>query len=237
MGKYKPLILMVEDDEDVALLNTRLLTRSGYEVLLAFTASQAREYVKNHAPDLFILDVELPDGYGFDLCVELRQESDAPIMFLTGRRTPQDKLKGMSLGGDYYITKPFDRDEFLGMVQILLDKAIQNRKKVDNAVARATVITRGSLTLNISQSKAYVGGRDAELTQKEFAVLLMLVQNEDKELTSEVLYKNVWGVDMNKDTGTIRVHMSNLKKKLDANNTDDFAILSVQGKGYIFTTV
>ena len=236
MSEGKHLVLLVEDDEDIAFLVERLLKRNGYETLLAFTAAKARELVGCHKPDLFVLDVELPDGDGFELCKETRRGSDAPVIFLTGRKTPRDKLEGMGIGGDYYITKPFNKDEFLGIAAILLQKAEQSREKLAKAVSEAVVISRGNLTLDMPRSKAYLGGRDAELTQKEFAVLLMLVQNEDKELTGEAIYESVWNTPLSRDTGSVRVHISNLKKKLCADNTDSFDIMHEQGKGYKFTT-
>jgi DNA-binding response OmpR family regulator len=232
MSDWKPLILMVEDDEDMARLTGRMLSRNGYEVLLAFTAAEARERARESKPDLFILDVMLPDGDGFSLCVEIRRDSDAPVLFLTGKKDPEDKVTGFERGGDYYLTKPYIREEFLAVVGSLLRRAEQTRKKI----AETTELTRGTLTLLIPQGKALVGGRDAELTPKEFAVLLMLVQNEDKELTGEAIYERVWGTAMNNDSGALRRHISLLKKKLGEENTDGFSIVSFYGGGYAFTT-
>ena len=236
MSEYKHLILMVEDDEDVALLNSRLLKRNGYEVLVAYSAFEALECLTGNNPDLFIIDVELPDGDGFDLCVEFRKVSDAPIMFLTGRKLPADRLQGMSLGGDYYITKPYDRNEFLGMVKVLLAKAGLNRDKISKAVEEATVINRGRLTLDIRHGKAFVGGCDRELTQKEFAILLQLVQNEDREMSAKQLYEKVWNMPMNDNPAAIQKHILRIKKKLDIDNADDFTIITLYGKGFAFTT-
>ncbi|MDR1070314.1 MAG: response regulator, partial [Gracilibacteraceae bacterium] len=125
-----PLILIVEDDEEMARLNGRLLTRKGYEVLLAFNAAEARARVREHRPDVFVLDVRLPDGDGFALCEEFRLESDAPVLFLTGKKAPGDKVEGLGSGGDYYLIKPYDRDEFVAVVQSLLRRAEQTRQKI-----------------------------------------------------------------------------------------------------------
>jgi two-component system response regulator ResD len=209
-----------------------MLSRKGYEVLLAFTAAEARERVHESKPDLFILDVMLPDGDGFSLCVEFRKDSDAPVLFLTGKKDPEDKVTGFERGGDYYLTKPYIREEFLAVVGSLLRRAEQMRKKI----AETTELTRGTLTLFIPQGKALVDGRDAELTPKEFAVLLMLVQNEDKELTGETIYERVWGQSANNDKNAIRMHISRLKKKLGEESTDKFSIVAEYGVGYTFTT-
>jgi DNA-binding response OmpR family regulator len=235
MPEKKPLILMTEDDEDMARLNARMLTRKGYDVLLAFNAAEARAFALDNTPDLFVLDIELPDGDGFDLCKEIRQGSDAPVLFLTGRKALEDKVKGMNMGGDYYLVKPYSMEEFIAVAGRLLQKAERMKNKLDKAVQEATIMTRGTLTLQIPRMRVLVNDRDAELTPKEFAVLLMLVQNEDKELTGESIYESVWETIMNDDSGALRVHISRLKKKLDEENTDDFAILYRQGKGYVFT--
>lgn len=232
MNDVKPLILIVEDDEDMALLNTRLLNRHGYETLIAFTAKQARLLAASHTPDLFVLDIELPDGNGMALCREFRASSDAPVMFLSGKSESSDKIMGLGLGGDYYLTKPYDRNEFVAVVQSLLRRAEQTKKKIDEV----TVITKGSLTLKLNEGKAYVNDRDAELTQKEYALLLLLVQNDDKEVSSEQLYQSVWGMPMNNDANAVRLHISRLKKKIGSDDSPDFTIFTEYGKGYTFSS-
>jgi DNA-binding response OmpR family regulator len=127
--------------------------------------------------------------------------------------------------------KPYEREQLLAAIQSLLRRADMTRQKI----AEATVLTRGPLTLQIPQSKAFVNGHDAELTQKEFAVLLLLMQNENKELTGEAIYESVWGTTTGGDTHAIRNHISRLRIKLGADNTDAFTISSGYGKGYCFT--
>ena len=230
MSNHKPLILIVEDDEEMARLNGRLLKRKGYAVLLAANAAGARALARDNKPDLFILDVVLPDGDGFSLCKELQADNDAPVLFLTGKKELDDKLTGLGLGGDYYLTKPYENDEFLAVVCSLLRRESKNRKKI----IEVTEIMRGGLTLQIPQSKAFVDGRDAELTPKEFAILLLLIQNEGRELSDRIIYESVWGTTMNNNSGALRKHISQIKKKLNEGNTDDFSILSHYGKGYAF---
>jgi DNA-binding response OmpR family regulator len=224
--------MIVEDDVETARLNARMIKRRGYDVLIANSAAQAREIAQGSTPDLIVMDVILPDGDGFALCQEFRLDNDAPIIFLTGKKSTEDKITGLSGGGDYYLTKPYDLDELIVVVERLLHKTAQTRKKI----VEASVIVRGSLTLQIPQRTALVNGRDAGLTPKEFAVLLMLVQNEDTELASEKIYERVWNTPMNSNSGALRVQITRLKKKLGEESTDDFSILHMHGKGYIFTT-
>jgi DNA-binding response OmpR family regulator len=230
-NERKPLILVVEDDEEMANFNARMLKRRGYDTLIAYNAAEARSALCDNKPDLFVLDIELPDGDGLSLCKEFRMMNDAPVLFLSGRKKLQDRVTGLGFGGDYYLTKPYMLEEFVAVVQSLLRRAEQTSKKI----AEATIIKRGSLTLHLPQSKAIVNGHDAELTPKEFAVLLLLVQNEGKELTPEAIYEHVWKTDMYIDTGLIRKHISQIKKKLAKNDTNDFSILTEYGSGYIFS--
>jgi len=232
MDEWKPLILIVEDDEETARLNARMLKRRGYDVRAAYSAQEARSAVREREPDLFVLDIMLPDGDGLSLCKEFRRSSDAPVIFLTGQKGTRDKIAGLSGGGDYYLTKPYSIDELHAVVERLLVRRQEEQKKVTEAV----IITRGPLTLRIPQTMALVNGTDVELTPKEFAVLLLLVQNEDEELSSGTIFEHVWHAPMNNDSGALRVQIARLKKKLGEENTDDFSILYKQGKGYTFTT-
>jgi len=232
MSERNPLILIVEDDAEMARLNARFLKRQGYDVAAVNTAAEARAFFHIQMPGLFVLDIDLPDGDGFALCEEFRRDTTAPVIFLTGKTDTKDKVMGLRTGGDYYLTKPFDRDELLAVVQSLFRREEHSQKKI----AEVSVIERGPLTLKLQESKAFVNGIDAELTHKEFAVLLVLIQNEDKELPYQTIYESVWGTAMYNDSSALRKQISRLKKKLDEENTDSFAILNEHGKGYTFTT-
>ncbi|MCL2146196.1 MAG: response regulator transcription factor [Synergistaceae bacterium] len=230
MSEKKPLILIVEDDVEMANLNARFLERKGYDVLVAYTAAEARSKNLNNEPDVYVLDIILPDGDGLSLCKEFRKNTEAQFMFLTGKTQINDRITGLETGGDYYMTKPYDRNEFLAVIQCLLRRADRERKMV----AEVAEIEKGPLTLQILEGRAYIDGRDADLTQKEFAVLLLLAQNEGKELSGEFIYKNVWKSEMIIDTGLVRKAISQIKKKLDADEIDDFSIHTRYGGGYTF---
>ena len=227
----KPLIIVVEDDEVMAQFNSRLLENGGCDTLIAYTAAQAREMFNSYSPDLVVLDILLPDGDGYELCAELRKKTDAPVVFLTAKTETEDKTKGFETGADYYLTKPFDKDEFLAIVMRLLRKSEQTITKTEEAV----LMKKGSLTMNLTERKAYVNGNDVGLSPKEYAVFLLLVQNENKELTYEQLYEAVWGTAMNHDSCALRQQISRIKKKLGEEKSTDFAIFNEHGKGYTFT--
>ena len=232
MPEQPSSILIVEDDAELARLNARLLKRQGYEVLIASSAGEARDIVRDTAPDLFVMDIGLPDGDGFELCDEFRKISDAPLLFLTGRSGSEDRITGLNSGGDYYLTKPYDKDEFIAVVHSLLRRAKQTQDKI----AEATVINKGSLVLKLDEQKAFINGKDAGLSSKEFSVLLLLVQNEEKELSYEQLYNSVWGTPMLGDSSALRQRISRIKKKICEEDATDFCILNDYGKGYTFTT-
>ncbi len=229
----KPCILIVEDEQDVLHINARIMRRRGYEVLTAANCAEAYKLLRESTPDLLILDVMLPDGSGFDICDRFRQYSEHPIIFLTGKNQVSDKIDGLGKGGDYYITKPYDPDELLAVTARLMQRHLKTQQKQKEL----TSITKGSLVLDITKTRATVNGEDVGLTAKEFALLLVLVQNEDHELSPHDLYEKVWGSPFIDDLRTIRTHMKNLRKKIDADNAEDYDIVSAYGKGYTFTTI
>lgn len=232
-------ILLVEDEKDVLMVNARLFARRGYDVRTAQSCTEAYPKLKE-TPDLLILDIMLPDGSGYDICQAFRQNSDHPVIFLSGKGQIADKVQGLQQGGDYYLTKPYDTSELLAVVDMLLKRHLQAVQKRQ----QASVICKGSLVLEVDNSRALCDGRDAGLTArdagltaKEFSLLLMLVRNEEKVVSPQELYERVWGMEAADDVRTVRFHIANLRKKLDADNAPDFDIVSVYGKGYMFTTM
>ncbi len=225
-------ILMVEDEKDVLRINTRILQRRGYRVLAAASCAEAYALLGEHSPDLLILDIMLPDGSGFDICRNFRKSSDNPVIFLSGKTSDADKIDGLTQGADYYIPKPYEPEVLLAVVARLLQRHQRSQEK-EKAL---TAITRGALTLDIPKARALVGGVDVGLTSKEFALLLALVQQEDREVSPQSLYETVWGVSSGDDVRTVRTHIKNLRRKLGADDAADYDIVSAYGRGYTFTT-
>ena len=233
MKEEKPIILVVEDETDVLRINARMLTRRGYTVYTAENCRQAYERMEAPTPDLLILDIMLPDGSGYDICERFRSTSDHPVIFLTGKGETCDKVEGLGHGGDYYLTKPYDPDELLAVADRLIKRHLQTKQKHE----QLTTIVKGALALDIPRTRATVNGADAGLTVKEFALLLLLVQSEDKEVSPQELYEKVWGVPSGDDIRTVRFHIRNLRRKIHADDAKNYDIVSVYGKGYMFTTV
>lgn len=223
----KATVLIVEDKKDVLQINARLLRRRGHTVLTASCVKDCLDALSKTTPDMLILDIMLPDGSGYDICSAFRQKSDNPVMFLSGKDEIKDKVEGLERGGDYYLTKPYSFDELITVAERLLSRHLKQEERVR--------LTKGNLTLDLSENKAYVRGKDVCLTAKEFLLLLTLVRNENKIFSPAELYETVWGVPSGADTRTVRFHIANLKKKIDTENAGEYDIVSVYGKGYMFT--
>ena len=211
---------MVEDEEQILNTNCRMLRRRGYDVRTAQTAAEAYHQIDENLPDLLILDIMLPDGNGLDICSRFREKTMRPVLFLTGKGDVRDKVEGLQQGGDYYLTKPYNFDEFLAVIQMLLAR----QKRLEENFQASRQITIGSLRLDLSDGHAYLNDIDIGLTE-----------NQEKIFSPKELYEAVWGNFAGTDTSTIRRHIFNLRAKIGAEDTDEYDIVSVYGKGYLFT--
>ena len=215
-------VLLVEDNDKLNEINRRALENVGYTTYTALTLSKAREHLSCFKPDVILLDVALPDGSGFDFCAEIRETTDAHILFLTSRRAHDEKLKGLSRGGDDYIVKPYKLSEMLARVA-----AAMRRRDMEKAPSNTVVLD--SMTLNVSAGTAHISGRDLALSQKEFCVLLCLAQNAGNILSAETVFAKAWDQPMLGDKSALQITISRLRKKIEPSGYD---ISFVRGKGY-----
>jgi DNA-binding response OmpR family regulator len=227
MGGAKT-VLLVEDNKKLNVINRRALEDEGYEVLTALTLADARERLADSDPDVILLDVLLPDGNGIDFCAEIRGRTDAHILFLTSKTDRADRIRGLGTGGDDYISKPYHLAEMLARVG-----AAVRRRNMAEAKPPARTITRGPLRLDTVATRAFLNGEDMLLKSKEFAILRLLAENEDKKFAAEELYKAVWGLDANADIRTIQVHISSLRKKLKTDIRGEIELELEQRKYYV----
>ena len=218
------LILLVEDNADLNESNSRVLTRRGYEVQSALTLAEARVQLAEIEPDIILLDVELPDGNGIDFCEEIRDKTAAHILFLTSKIEHENMVLGLKFGGDDYITKPFHLDELL----VRIDAAMRRRGMDKKPVQR---IEKGTLTLDIMATQAFISGEDLALTPKEFSLLLLLVQNEGKVLSADFVYEKTWNQPLNGDKNSLKSIFSRLRPKIEPAG---YIIQSLRGQGYVF---
>lgn len=220
----KGLILLVEDNEQILSGNKRMLEWSGYDIMTALTLREAREKMADQKTDVIVLDIMLPDGSGLDFMRELRRDSDIPILLLTGLSTSEDKVRGLREGGDDYLTKPYDFEELLARIEALLRRA----GRVPD------VLHKNSLKLDVVSGQAFCGDEDLLLTKKEFAVLLLLVQNEGKIVSAEYLYEKAWNQPMSGDKNAVQTAVSKLRKKIEPSG---YEITTERGQGYMYQKV
>jgi DNA-binding response OmpR family regulator len=216
--------LLVEDNIALNEGNRRSLEAAGYDVMAAHTVKEARECLTRRKPDVILLDILLPDGSGIDFCAEIRPETNAHIIFLTSRGEHEDQLRGMSLGGDDYITKPFKLDIMLARVS-----AAMRRRRMDAAAVKT--IVKGSLRLEIISGRAYVDGVDLLLQPKEFSMLRLFAENENRLLSAEEIYEKAWRMPMIDNKTAIQTAISRLRKKMEST---DYTITVIYAKGYVF---
>jgi len=214
-------ILLVEDNEEIQLANKDMLELLGYEITLAMSLSEARSALKNKTLDGIVLDTMLPDGNGLDFLAELRKHSQIPVLMLTALGTAEDTVAGFSSGADDYLAKPYEYKVLSARIAALLRRAGQ----------MPTAFQKGSLKLDIQANQALLHGEDLLLTQKDFTLLLIFTQNEEKVISSEHLYEKVWKMTFNDSPSALKSAVSRLRKKLD---DSDYAISAVRGKGYVF---
>ena len=230
----RPLVLLIEDNPDVLHLNAKWLDKAGFDTLCTTTLAETRALLESTSPDIVVLDILLPDGDGLEFLPELKTLSDAPVLFCSSQNEDRDVLLGLEAGGDDYIPKPYNVDIFAARVNVMWRREQQNRKRLQQALAAKSPereIVYGPLKLDMYTSRAYFEGADAGLTPKQFALLFTLIQNEGKEIPAKDLYESVWGMPAYDDARTIKVHISQLKKKLRISDESQVEI-NYQNEGY-----
>lgn len=215
------LILLVEDNPHIMAINDAALHMRGYRTLQAETAHKCRELLCFHAVDLIVLDILLPDGDGVALCREIKQEYDVPILFLTAMGENEDIVKGLTAGGDDYLTKPYDLEVFMARVEARLRAAHPKERAV----------RLGPLRMNLLSGRTYIGETDLNLTQKEFAALLYLARHPNRSVSAQELYEAVWQQPMGDDPHAVRMTISRLKQKLGGEDAR-VTVNSYRSSGY-----
>jgi len=224
-----PTILLVEDETTLAETLRYNLEREGYGVLLAADGVEGLELARSNQPDLIVLDVMLPRLDGFSVCRILRQESDVPIIMLTARQDEVDRIAGLELGADDYISKPFSLGELLARVRAILRRAERQPRQTDREVLEA-----GSLKVDTSGRRAWREGVELTLPQKEFDLLACLIRNRGIALSRDLLLERVWGLDFIGDSRTVDVHIRWLREKIEQDPARPRYIQTVRGVGYRF---
>jgi DNA-binding response OmpR family regulator len=216
-------ILVVEDETSIASFVSAYLKNAGYAVRTALNAQSALVEIANEMPSLIILDLNLPDGDGVELCRRIRKGSDVPILMLTARDEDVDKIIGLEVGADDYMTKPFNPRELVARVKSVLRRTAPERRKTE-----AAELSHGDLVINAGKREVYVGDEEIRLAPKEFDLLWELLDHRGIVLTRDQLLERVWGYTFAGDTRTVDVHVRQIRRKLG----DASPIVTVWGVGY-----
>lgn len=222
-------ILIVEDEVGLIKMLKRLLDKEGFhKIFEAESGAQALKKVKEHRIDLILLDVMLPDTNGFDLCQQIREISDVPIIFLTARTTDIDKLTGFSMGGDDYVTKPFNPLEVAARIKAILHR---QRKTIPDM---AQVFQTEHFVLYYDQARLIVEGVEVNCPAREFQLLKFMCQHPKQVFSVDYLYEKVWGdySIMGKEN-TVMVHISRLRQKIEKDPKHPEYLKNVRGLGYM----
>ncbi|MDZ4719606.1 MAG: response regulator transcription factor [Roseiflexaceae bacterium] len=223
-----PTILLVEDEITLAETLRYNLEREGYTVLIANDGVVGLERARRDQPDLVILDIMLPRLDGFSVCRILRQESGMPILMLTARQDEVDRIAGLELGADDYVSKPFSLGELLARVRAIL------RRTDRQPAGGREILDAGALRVDTGSRRAWRDGGEIALSQKEFDLLTCLIRNRGMALSRDVLLERVWGYDFLGDSRTVDVHIRWLREKVEPDPGKPIYIQTVRGVGYRF---
>ena len=218
-------ILVVDDEASIVELEKLYLGREGYLVEGAASGRDALARFNAFNPDLIVLDIMLPDMDGLEVCRQIRAKSDVPILMLSAHREDIDRIVGLELGADDYLTKPFNPHELLARV-----KAILRRSRAEPSQAQNIIL--GKMSIDLARYEVSVGGNQVSLRAKEFALLVVFAQNPGIVLSRERLLTQVWGYDFYGETRTVDVHVNHLRDKLAGSGVD---IETLRGTGYKLT--
>ncbi len=233
-GLAKGEILIVEDEPNIVRLISIYLEREGFEPTSAATGSEALARVASHKPALIILDIMLPDIDGWEVCREIRRDSNVPIIMLTAREGDEDKIVGLELGADDYVTKPFVPRELVARVKAILRRS---SKYPEERSSQGEILDFGELRIEPDRREAWLHGESIQLRAKEYDLLTELARRPGFVFTREQLLQNVWGYDYFGDSGTIDVHVRRLRAKLKDDSSNPRFIETVWGVGYRFKDV
>lgn len=227
-------ILVVDGDDTVRQVLSHRLIRLGYRVLLASTGKAALKLFNEEHPDLIVLDIILSKQDGYEVCHKVREKSQTPIVILTALSGITDRIRGLELGADDYVTKPFSPKELEARIQAVLRRSAGVTQPRPTTQQNTLII--GNLVIDITNQQVFKNNLKIKLTEIEFNILELLVQNAGTSLTRATIMDNVWGYTPERytDTRVVDVHIFRLRSKLEQNSKTPDLILTIRGTGYMF---
>lgn len=231
--ELKHKILIVEDERRIANFMSTVLTANQYDTVLASCGREAQSMISSHCPDLIILDMGLPDVDGMEIIRSVRSWTQLPIVVVSARTHERDKVEALDAGADDYITKPFSTNELLARIRTALRHT--RSRAAGDVSAVSSVFSAGDLSIDYNKRQVQVAGESVHLTQNEFRIVSLLSANAGKVLTYDFILKELWGPVAKGDNQALRVHMANIRRKLEKNPAEPQYIFTEVGVGYRMT--
>ncbi|WP_257008126.1 response regulator transcription factor [Bacillus sp. FJAT-45350] len=223
-------ILIIEDEREIGELVRDYLEVEGYHVILAFDGTEGLELFKREEPTLVVLDIMLPKTDGLEVCRTIRSNSTVPVILMSAKKSETDKIIGLGIGADDYITKPFSPGELVARIKAQL----RRYKHFSSTVEKKTLLTSGELQIDEQGFTVSIGENNIELSAKEFQILLFLMKNKGQVFTKEQLFEKVWGYDSYGDMNAVTVYIRKIREKIEKVPSKPTYIKTVWGVGYKF---
>jgi len=227
-------ILIIEDDTSIAEIERDFLQIEGFDTVIETDGLLGLQKASSESYDLILLDLMLPGMDGFEICRNIRGKTDVPILMVTARLEDADKIRGLGLGADDYISKPFSPTELVASVKANLAQ-YERLKNTGSEEGKTETLQMGSIMVNLPTHRVYVDGTELQLKNKEYELLIFLMSNPDIVFSKEHLYERIWGMDSFGDLKTVTVHINRLREKIEKDPQNPKYILTVWGAGYRFS--
>lgn len=225
-------ILIVEDDEDISMIEEAYLESAGFATKILPDGNGLRDVLKEESIDLILLDLMLPGKSGYEICREIRDVVDIPILMVTARTEAIDKIRGLGLGADDYISKPFDPAELVARVNAHLRQYDRLKGSSEEKTAESEIITIGDLKILVNSWKVYKGDQEIRFPNREFELLKFLALNPNIVFSREQLFEKIWGYDYAGDSATVMVHINRIREKIEDDSKNPKILETVWGAGY-----
>ncbi|MGI6120586.1 MAG: response regulator transcription factor [Desulfosporosinus sp.] len=230
----KEKILIIEDDLSIAELQKDYLTVAGFDVNVCCDGPEGLKVLQENEVDLLILDIMLPGMDGLEILQSMKEEKDIPVLLVSAKKEEIDKIKGLSLGADDYITKPFSPGELVARVKTHLENYERLKQRFSEGVKQGNVLKIRGLKIDKDSHRVFIRGQEVSMAQKEFGLLLYLAQNPNRVFGREELFERVWGLDALGDAATVTVHIARVREKIESDPSNPQYIETVWGVGYRF---
>lgn len=217
-------VLIVDDDKDLSFIISETLSNYGFIPTCAYSASMAYELLEKNTYNIVILDINLPDSNGFTICKEIRKMSSVPIIFASARSSVSDKVDGLDMGGDFYLSKPYTLKELLATINALIRRVYNNQDRI---------MEFDNIKINIDARTVYKNDNLIQLSLKEFDLLCYLANNKNKALNKDTILSEVWGAFNSVEIQTLTVHIRWLREKLEDDPANPKHIKTIRGVGYM----